>query len=202
MKIVAQNISKRYIYDWIIRDFSYLFEHDTITGISGINGSGKSTLLKILAGYLSPSKGNVVYTAQDGKEVARDTIYSQVSLAAPYTELITEYNLEEMFVFHSQHKRMKDDISFKEFKSILRLNVNDSKKIGYYSSGMHQKLQLCLAILSNTPVLLLDEPTSYLDEINKAWFLDILSNNVSHRTTIIASNEQYDFKLCDSIIEM
>lgn len=202
MKIAAQNISKRYIYDWIIRDFSYSFDFGSITGVSGINGSGKSTLLKILAGYLSPSKGVVSYTSAEDTDVPRDDIFKYVALAAPYTELISEFHLREMFDFHSQHKQMKGNITFDDFKSILDLNVSDTKKIGYYSSGMHQKLQLCLAMLSDTPILLLDEPTSYLDDINKAWFLEVLSQNIAQRTTVIASNEQYDFKLCGSVVEL
>ena len=64
---------------------------------------------------------------------------------------------------------------------------------------MKQKIQLALAILSDTPIILLDEPTSFLDQFNKEWFADLLNNFKHNRIVIIASNDPYDLAICEDV---
>lgn len=201
MQVTIQNLSKRYLYDWIIRNMSHTFESGTITGVNGINGSGKSTLIKMLCGFLSSSEGNISYTL-DGKNIERSDVFQYVSLAAPYTDIINEYDVEEMFTFHTKFKNLRERIDSNQFLEIVKLKGNKGKQIQFYSSGMKQRLQLALALLSDTKLLLLDEPTSYLDEENKAWFYDLLSKNKNNRTIIIASNDKEDFELCGNVISL
>mgnify|MGYP001172811802 CR=1 FL=1 len=199
--ITASNIFKRYGFQWIIKDFSAEFYQGKIYGIAGNNGSGKSTLIKILSGYLTPSNGKISYKIKN-KQIAKDIAYSQISLAAPYTDLINEYTLQEMFAFHQKFKPLKVNISFETFEQEIQLCGQKDKLLGHFSSGMKQKIQLALSILSHTPILLLDEPTSYLDAGAKEWFQNILHNNREDRIVIIASNDQYDLNLCDEIIKI
>jgi ABC-type multidrug transport system ATPase subunit len=180
---------------------SHTFESGTITGVNGINGSGKSTLIKMLCGFLSSSEGNISYTL-DGKNIERSDVFQYVSLAAPYTDIINEYDVEEMFTFHTKFKNLRERIDSNQFLEIVKLKGNKGKQIQFYSSGMKQRLQLALALLSDTKLLLLDEPTSYLDEENKAWFYDLLSKNKNNRTIIIASNDKEDFELCGNVISL
>lgn len=201
MQITIQNVSKRYLYDWIIRDLSKVFESGSISGINGINGSGKSTLIKMLSGYLSPSEGKIIYKDQD-KVVDRSDVYQYVSMAAPYTDIINEYNAEEMFAFHTKFKKLRIDINVVEFLDIVKLKGNKGKQIQFYSSGMKQRLQLAIAVLTDSRLLLLDEPTSYLDSENKAWFYDLLDAHKSDRTILIASNDEEDFQLAREVIVM
>ncbi|MEM9548121.1 MAG: ABC transporter ATP-binding protein [Bacteroidota bacterium] len=201
MKITLSNLSKRYLYDWIIRDFDYVFESNSITGINGINGSGKSTLIKLISGYLSPSQGQISYTS-NGKKLDRSEVYKQLSLAAPYSDLIQEYDAREMFLFHTKFKKMRKEFDAKGFLKMVKLEGNLGKQIQFYSSGMKQRLQLAIALFSNSKLLLLDEPTSYLDEENKGWFYDLLKNEMSGRTVIIASNDADDFQFCTNVITL
>ena len=112
--ITASNISKRYGFQWIIKDFNAVFSQGKVYGIAGKNGSGKSTLIKILSGYLTPSKGNISYHISD-KEIVKDQAYVHIALAAPYTDLINEYTLKEMFLFHQKFKPLKESFSFNEY---------------------------------------------------------------------------------------
>ncbi|MFT6334175.1 MAG: ABC-type multidrug transport system ATPase subunit [Halioglobus sp.] len=201
MQVTIQNLSKRYLYDWIIRDMSHAFESGSITGVNGINGSGKSTLIKMLCGFLSPSEGKILYTVEDDK-IDRSDVYQYMTLAAPYTDIINEYDVEEMFTFHTKFKKLRQEIDAKQFLEIVKLKGNKGKQIQFYSSGMKQRLQLALALLTDSKLLLLDEPTSYLDAENKAWFYDLLSENNNNRTIIIASNDKEDFDLCSSVISL
>ena len=201
MQVSIQNLSKRYLYDWIIRDMSHTFTSGSITGVNGINGSGKSTFIKMLCGFLSPSEGKISYNLSD-KKVDRSDIYQYMSLAAPYTDIINEYDVEEMFAFHTKFKKLRQDIDAHQFLDIVKLKGNRGKQIQFYSSGMKQRLQLALALLTDSQLLLLDEPTSYLDAENKAWFYNLLADNKRNRTIIIASNDKDDFDLCGDVISL
>jgi ABC-type multidrug transport system ATPase subunit len=201
MKVTLEKLSKRYLYDWIIRDMNFVFENNSITGINGINGSGKSTLIKLLSGYLSPSTGKVSYELTKNK-IERSDLYKYVSLAAPYSDLIQEYDAEEMFLFHKKFKKLRTDMDVNSFLEKVNLKGNRGKQIQYYSSGMKQRLQLAIALLTDSKLLLLDEPTSYLDNANKEWFYSLLNDNLSDRTVIIASNDLDDFRYCTQTLTL
>lgn len=198
MKVTLTNIGKRYTSQWIISDFSLALPHGSITGIRGINGSGKSTLLKIISGFLSPSQGKVSYHLQD-KEIPREEVFNYLSLAAPYTSVIQEYTLEELVDFHASFKTFRYGLGTQDVVEAIALKTG-SKRIEEFSSGMMQKVQLALAILSDTSLLLLDEPTSFLDEDNKTWYRNLLGKNLEDRTVVIASNAEEDFHYCEDII--
>lgn len=201
MQIKVDNISKRFLYDWIIRDFSYDFKSCSITGINGINGSGKSTLIKMLSGFLSPSEGSISYQLNDYR-IDRSDVYQHISMAAPYTDVISEYDIYEIFDFHVKFKTMRMDIDADAFADIVKLKGNKGKQTQFYSSGMRQRLQLALCVLTDSDVLLLDEPTSYLDQENRDWFYDLLAHHQSGRTIIIASNDDVDFQLCGEVLSL
>lgn len=201
MKITLEKLSKRYLYDWIIRDMDFVFENNSITGINGINGSGKSTLIKLLSGNLSCSQGKISYILND-KNVDRSDIYKYVSLAAPYSDLVQEYDAEEMFLFHSKFKKFRTNLDSSTFLEKVNLKGNKGKQIQYYSSGMKQRLQLAIALFTQSKLLLLDEPTSYLDNANKEWFYNLLQEELAGRTVIIASNDLDDFRFCTEVISL
>ena len=187
-EIEVSQLCKRFGYQWIIRDFNGTFRSENIYGIAGNNGSGKSTLVKMLCGFLSPTMGSVTHIVQ-GAEICKEDVYGYVSLAAPYTDLINEYTLSEMFVFHRKFKKFKTHVSFQEFEDLIQLSGHKGKYLQHFSSGMKQKVQLALALLSDTPFLLLDEPTSFLDKTAKSWFSEMIHNYAQNRVVIIASNE-------------
>ncbi len=83
-------------------------------------------------------------------------------------------------------------MSASEFVSTIQLEKQQDKQLGYYSSGMRQRVKLGLALLADTPLLLLDEPTSHLDTNAIKWFQDLLSENTEDRTLFVASNSHQD----------
>jgi len=201
MKIKLEKLSKRYLYDWIINDMDFVFEPNSITGINGINGSGKSTLIKLLSGYLSPSQGKILYSIEN-KKIERPDVFKYMSLAAPYSDLVQEYDAEEMFLFHTKFKKLRSNLDAKTFLEKVNLKGNKGKQIQFYSSGMKQRLQLAIALFTESKLLLLDEPTSYLDSTNKEWFYNLLKTEISGRTVIVASNDEDDFRFCTEVISL
>lgn len=200
--IVLNNISKKYGFRPVFSPIDTIIHHNTITGIAGKNGSGKSTLVKMLAGFLTPSTGTVTYWSSTQTLVPSSQIFKYTTLATPYTELILDFTLAEILDFHVSFKPFVSNVDIHTFEDIIHLHNQRDKKIGHFSSGMRQKLMLSLAILSQSSILLLDEPTSYLDDQAKEWFYQLLNTYKKDRIVIMASNEQQDLSYCDSIIRI
>lgn len=196
MTIQLEQLGKRYRYEWIFRELTYTFEQGKGYAIMGGNGSGKSTLMQVLSGYLSPSRGNLIYQDK-GKKTTRDEVYQQLSFAAPYIESLEDFTLKEAVDFHWNFKPMH--LPKKELLERLAYPKSAYKKaVKFFSSGMQQRLKLALAICSDTNLLLLDEPTITLDQEAIQWYLSLLQDYAyqPNRLTIIASNVEEDFIGC------
>ncbi|MEO1626561.1 MAG: ABC transporter ATP-binding protein [Bacteroidota bacterium] len=195
------NVAKRYRYEWIFRSVNYVFTSGHAYAILGPNGSGKSTFLKILSGHLTPSKGSITF--QHGQQtLAPDLLYQQVSYAAPYIELIEEFTLTEALRFHQTFKPFVQNMTAKELIELMDLKKARNKEIRYFSSGMKQRLKLALSICSQSPILLLDEPTTNLDEQGMAWYLGLIERFREDRLLIVASNVEVDYGFCDEHIRI
>jgi len=195
MNITLQNIGRRFNRDWIFRGIDYTFTSGQAYAILGPNGSGKSTLLQVLNASLGPSAGSINFSFQD-KPVEPDQVFTHLSLAAPYLELIEEFTLSEMVDFHFKFKPYKQGINKKELVSLLNLAKSEHKLIRYFSSGMKQRLKLILAFCADTPMLMLDEPTSNLDTQGVDWYLSLVQQFAQDRLTIVCSNQEHEYGFC------
>ena len=196
MKISLQNIGRRFNRDWIFRGIDHTFTDNKTYAILGPNGSGKSTLLQVLNGSLAPSAGQLNYFYND-TEVEISEVYQHLSLAAPYLELIEEFTLSEVIDFHFKFKPYKSGIDKNGVIELLAMESNKNKMIRYFSSGMKQRLKLALAFCSDTPMLMLDEPTSNLDTQGVDWYLSLVQKFAANRLTIICSNQEHEYSFCD-----
>ncbi len=196
LRIELQDVSKRFKREWVVKNISHQFQEGQSYAISGPNGSGKSTLLRMLAGYLTPSKGKVKFFQQE-KPIDLIEVYQYLSYAAPYIELIDEFSLIEMIKFHRQFKQFQEDLSPSNLIELLGMKSSRNKPIKNFSSGMKQRLKLVLNICTNTPILLLDEPTSNLDQQGMAWYLELINRFRENRLIVVASNVPTDFEFCD-----
>ena len=195
--IELNNIGKRFRYEWIFKNFSQTFQNGKSYAILGPNGSGKSTLMKILSGHLTPSAGQITFSNKD-KKTDDDAVYHLIAYAAPYIDLIEEMTLAEMIDFHSKFKPLSNSLTTEGLIAILGFQKSKDKEIRFFSSGMKQRLKLALAICSETPILLLDEPTTNLDSQGIAWYQNLVNQYVSsaQRLVIVASNIEHDYMFC------
>ncbi len=201
--IQLEKIGKRFRYEWIFRDISTNFEQGRRYAILGPNGVGKSTLMKILSGHLTPSAGKISVQLDD-KILDADAIYRHVSFAAPYIELIEEFTLTEAIDFHIKFHPLSKNLKINDLIEILGFQKSKDKEIRYFSSGMRQRLKLALAICSDSPILLLDEPTTNLDVQGVAWYRSLMQQYTegSPRLVIIASNAEHDYDFCDATMNI
>ena len=202
MKIRLNQLSKRYDREWIVRQFSYEFQAGQCYGISGRNGSGKSTLLRILSGHLSPSRGQIQFFHQE-QALAAEAVYPLVSYVGPYIELVEEFTLEELLQFHFKFKPLRPGLNVSMLPDALELSHARKRQLSQYSSGMKQRVMLGLALYSDTPLLLLDEPTITLDKEGRQWFHQQLKAHIGqNRLTVIATNVPEDLAPCNELLDM
>ena len=191
MNIILNNTGKKFNVEWIFRNISYTFGEHSAYAILGRNGSGKSTFLQVLAGNIVPTSGTISYSHLN-KTITPEQIFRHLSLVAPYQELIEEFTLNEMLKFHFSFKSMMPSISIAKIIDILGFTAHKEKPIRQFSSGMKQRVKLIMAILSDTPLLLLDEPTMNLDHAGSEWYLGLINDFIKDRMVIVCSNLEKD----------
>jgi len=201
MEIELREVAKRYRFEWIFRNINYHFNSQHRYAILGNNGTGKSTFLKILSGHLTPSKGKIIFT-NDGKALEIEQVYQQVAYAAPYIDLIEEFTLKEAIDFQQKFKPLQGGLNTKKLIELLGFQKSVDKEVKFFSSGMKQRLKLALAICGKTNLLLLDEPTTNLDQQGMNWYQDLLDKYSANRLLIIASNVEADYQRCDQFLNI
>ncbi|MBK7287616.1 MAG: ABC transporter ATP-binding protein [Flavobacteriales bacterium] len=202
MRITMSGVAKQFSREKVFTDVDHVFEAGSRTALLGPNGSGKSTLLQVVAGALVPTKGTVEHALGE-KPMEQDRVYREVSIAAPYLDLYEDLSLREAIATHARFKPFRPGIALKDVARTAYLEPHLEKPVSNFSSGMKQRLKLALAILSDTPLLLLDEPATNLDAEGIAWFRELLMRNVERRTLLVASNRQAEETFaCDSSVEI
>jgi ABC-type multidrug transport system ATPase subunit len=201
MTILLSDAGKRFNRDWIFRHLTYTFEAGNSYAITGPNGSGKSTLLQAISGSMQLSEGTQQY-AIGNKQYATEEIYQQVSICAPYLELVEEMTLTEFLLFHQNFKNFLPGISVEKIISILSLENAADKQIRNYSSGMKQRVKLAQCIFSDTPIVLLDEPCTNLDTTGINLYHQLIHEYCRKRTVVVSSNDKVEYDFCDSVISI
>lgn len=222
MKISLEHISKKFQRYWIFKDINYNFTAPGAYALLGANGSGKSTLMRIIAGIQTPSKGKVFHEV-NGKALEANSVFPFIAYCAPGMELVEELTLREFLEFHFTFKRSltlapsyekmpppgplqrRGDphrMSVDDIISIVGLEAAADKPIADYSSGMKQRVKLAQAIFSDTPVLLLDEPCTNLDNAGVAQYRKWMEVYAKDRLVIVASNDPREYFFCKQQIEV
>ena len=201
MKILVNDAGKRFNRDWIFRNLHLNFSSDDTYAITGHNGSGKSTLLQCIAGSTYLSEGSIHFE-MNGSIISDEQLFSHVSICAPYLEVIEEMTALEFFGYHQQFKKFKDNLTIPSIIDQIGMSKHANKQIRYYSSGMKQRIKLAQAFFSDTPVLLLDEPCTNLDQQGIALYEELLSQHGKNRILIISSNDKTEYKGCTQVIQL
>jgi len=197
LKISLVDIGKKFNRQWVFKGVNYDFHSKGAYALIGNNGSGKSTLLQIIFNYQTYSKGLIQYEFE-GKKLEEENLVGKIAIAAPYLDLLDDFNLLEMLEFHFGILPKQSHISIADMIVSCGLAGQEKKFIKHFSSGMKQRLKLVMAIYADTPLLLLDEPCSNLDEQGITWYRDLVQTQLKKRTIIIASNQLFEYDFCDA----
>ena len=192
MRVKLDKVGKRFNKEWILKNLSLDIPSLSSLSITGENGSGKSTLIKLISAYMEPTLGEIQYFENE-KDYSIENIPQTIGLAAPYVNLIEEFSLKEHLEFHFKFRSIT--FSVEEIIGRANLKFSPHKKIKDFSSGMKQRLKLALAIYADNKLIILDEPTSNLDQEGIEWYRDEIQQRLGTCTLIVASNQlhEYDF---------
>jgi len=198
----ADKIAKTFNRRKIFNDISFSMKEFNSLAITGRNGSGKSTLLKILAGVLSPTKGEMDLVIE-GRVIKKENYFVHLGLVSPYLQLYDEFTGWENLDFFRKVRGL--DTADEYLSELLsRLNISERKNdfVRTYSSGMKQRLKYAFALIHRPRILLLDEPTSNLDDEGISTIYQIMEEQKKTGILIVATNDKEDIKKCEQIIDL
>jgi ABC-type multidrug transport system ATPase subunit len=202
VKIELQKAGKKYFREWVFRNVDLTIEPRERVAVLGPNGSGKSTFLQLLSGALLTTEGRISHSKED-KIIDPEKVFRDMSIAAPYLELIEEFTLEEIVDFHFSFKKTNSGMSRSDIVKLTGLEASRRKVFKYFSSGMKQRVKLALALLSDVEVVLLDEPCSNLDSAAILWYKDLVKDHGQDKLIIVCSNNQAnEFEFCSRHLNM
>lgn len=190
--VSLDNVEHRFGTRRVFQDVSLQVRTGEVGIIMGANGAGKSTLLKIVAGLLPPTTGSVRIQI-DGVPLDMPQRRQQLGYVAPDLTLYRELTGAENLEFFAQLRgiRLTQD-HLRSLLSRVGLRGRGRDLVGAYSSGMRQRLKYAFALLSDPPILLLDEPTANLDIHGIAMVEEIVAaqrNRPAGGLVIVATNE-------------
>ncbi len=174
--------------NWVVEDISLMLERGKIYGMLGDNGVGKSTLMHLICGLLKPNNGSVtcsnhveMFSHEPG--TMKNIYFVAEESTLPDVDIKT---LIEMFApFYENFSR--DDMN----RYLTEFELNDTMNMKTLSMGQRKKVNLCLAFATNTPFLLMDEPTNGLDITSKGKFRVLSAKYVEDGTkSIVISTHQ------------
>ncbi|MEJ6549224.1 ABC transporter ATP-binding protein [Corynebacterium sp. USCH3] len=177
----------------ISTDLSVEVPHQAFTAIIGPNGCGKSTLLRALARVLSPVKGSVLLddkpiSSYGAKEVARQLgLLPQTSLAPEgirVADLVARGRAPYQSLFHQWSR--EDEAAVKEALESTRTDVLSGRLVSELSGGQRQRVWVAMLLAQQTPIMLLDEPTTFLDIAHQYELMELLRTFHDDGKTVVA----------------
>ncbi|MBS3737696.1 ABC transporter ATP-binding protein [Mesohalobacter halotolerans] len=181
-----------------------------LTAVIGVNGSGKSTLIKSLSGLINPLQGDIKLYNRPLNTYTVKEIAQKISLVLTKQRLPQHLKVIDFVALGRQpytnwigiHEYQDKNHIIKALKQVKMYEAKD-KACSRLSDGQLQKVLIARAIAQNTPLILLDEPTSHLDMYHKAMVLNLLKSiSTNHDKSVIFATHEINLalQLCDSII--
>ena len=206
----VQSLTFSYSEKKLLKNLNFNFSKGELLGIFGPSGSGKTTLINLIMGFISPTEGKILINNQDIKNKVDEW---QNSLAyIPQNVCIIKSTIKENIVFESDKNKI-DEERFNYSVTQSRLNefvnnlkdkyetqvLEDGKNL---SGGQKQRIAIARAIYHNKNILIMDEPTSFLDQdlIESFWnYINEIKNNYS---IILVSHDLNLKKICDKVVQL
>lgn len=189
MKLVIENVSKKYKEKWAVREFSAEMTGG-VYGLLGPNGSGKTTLMRMLASILKPTSGRILFDDRDIStlnESYRDLLGYLPQEFGLYQNFTAERFLDYFAKLKGLDKNeAKEKIA--EVLALVNLTENKKQKTKTFSGGMKRRLGIAQALLNDPKILVVDEPTAGLDPKERIHFRNLISNISRERIVILSTH--------------
>ena len=205
----AQNVTFAYENETILDDYSLKLEPGKITGIHGASGSGKSTLLKLLMRFWDVNQGKVSVDGVDVRKIPTKNLRDMESYVTQETHLFHDSIANNIAVGRPGASREEiieaaKKASIHDF--IMKLPKGYDTEVGELgdtlSGGEKQRIGIARAFLHDSPLILMDEPTSNLDSLNEGIILKSLREASEKKTVVLVSHRKSTMNIVDTVFEM
>ena len=205
----AKHVTFAYENETILDDYSLKLEPGKITGIHGASGSGKSTLLKLLMRFWDVNQGSVSVDGEDIRKIQTRHLRDMESYVTQETHLFHDSIANNIAVGSPGASReaiieAAKKASIHDF--IMKLPKGYDTEVGELgdtlSGGEKQRIGIARAFLHDSPLILMDEPTSNLDSLNEGIILKSLREASEKKTVILVSHRKSTMNIVDTVFEM
>lgn len=195
VKLVVENLTKEYGNNLVLDDVSFTFESGKIYGLLGRNGSGKTTFFNCLDGLINYKKGK--FYIDDTQINSNDIGFVLTSPMLP--EFLTGY---EFIKTYMEINKIEEKNKIDEYFNMVSFAKEDQDKlIKDYSSGMKNKIQILMCIISKPKIILLDEPLTSIDVVVAKEIKDIFKTLKSDHIIIFSTHIlELATSMCDEIV--
>ena len=205
----VEDVTFAYDEEIILKDCNINMSQGKVIGICGKSGCGKSTLLKLLMRFWDVNKGNIKISEENVKEIPTKTLRNIQSYVTQETELFHDSIANNIAI--GKPGAAREEI----IKAAKKASIHDmimSLPNGYdtevgelgdtLSGGEKQRIGIARAFLHDSPMLLLDEPTSNLDSLNEGIILKSLKEESRGRTVVLVSHRESTMGIADEVYHM
>ena len=187
--IEVENLTKDYGYGKGVFGVNISIKEGEMVGFVGTNGSGKTTTIRSILGFIKPTEGearvNKLNSWEHSSEIIKKVGYVPGEIAFPDLKTGVDF-------LNSQKEFLKlDDMNYAN-ELIERLQLDPRANLKRMSKGMKQKTALVAALMNDAPIIVLDEPTTGLDPLMRATFLDIIKEEHKKGKTIFMSSHNFE----------
>lgn len=182
----VKNLCKNYGNIQASHNLNFAAENGDIIALLGPNGAGKSTLMNMIAGFLAPTSGKITVL---GKNIAEYPVFAKenIGFLPEGAPLYADLTVKRFLTYMAELRGLKKDAVCKA-ADIANITDVMEQKIETLSKGYRRRVGFAQSILSNPPILLLDEPTDGLDPNQKDYIRELIKKMSANKTIIISTH--------------
>ncbi len=206
----VNNLGFRYEEPWVLRNLNFFVRGGEFIGVLGPNGSGKSTLLRLLDGILTPQEGQALLEGSPVHTMKRREVARRIAVVPQnYTGIFAFSAREIVLMGRSPHLRNWSFEEEHDYAVVQRVMEQThtlalaARPLEQLSGGERQRVLIARALAQEPQLLLLDEPTAFLDIRHQVEILSLLKFlNKNEGLTVVAVTHDINLAslYCDRII--
>ncbi len=208
--IKLEQIGFRYNEHWVLKNVSFEVNKGEFWGILGPNGSGKTTLLNVIDGILKPQEGEIWINGTTCKKLKRGNLAKTIAVVSQDSPMIFPFTVQEIVLMgrapHLSKWRFEGETDFRIAHQSMEMTDTLSlmnRSMNALSGGERQRVLIARALAQEPQIMLLDEPTAFLDIKHQIDFFDLVKTlNKEQALTVIAVTHDINLAslYCDRII--